>query len=320
MPDAVPYKVLVLGAGASFAYGFPLGSELRRRILDMHRGTAQRAGIVRQRSEERDLRALIEFQESFRHSQIYSIDAFLGRQPKFSEIGKKCIAAILLECESSDALFSEDPEKDHWYQYLFNHFAQRDWDDLTFDDIAIVTFNYDRSLEHFLYVTLQSAYGKRANDAANKLKSLRIVHVYGSLCDQLPGSDKYLKADGNFDIDKVEAAAAGLVVIPEGRIDSPTLVRAREWLTAAHGICFLGFGFDELNVERLAENEACAMWKLLPGGHTPRNIVGTCLGMTKREITAAFGALAHKQLYEAGEWRFQSTTCTQLLRETLFLR
>jgi hypothetical protein len=314
------YKVLILGAGASHAYGFPLGGDLRQRILNLPIAVAKKAGIVRERTEKSDIGALTEFQVAFRHSQMYSIDAFLGRRREFAEIGKKCIAAILLECEGSDALFSEGSDRDHWYQYLFNQFAQRDWDELTFNDIAIVSFNYDRSLEHFLYVALQSTYGKCAEDAAKKLKLLRIVHVYGSLCDEMPGSDKYLRYDGQIDMDKVEAAAKGLVVIPEGRIDSPTLIEARKWLEDAKAICFLGFGFDPMNVERLSENEACAMWKLLPTGHTARNIVGTCFGMTKREISAAFGMLTYKSLHEAGEWRFLSTTCTQLLRETLFLK
>lgn len=316
----VPLRVLVLGAGASLAYGFPLGRDLRQRILGISTSSAKQAGIIRERTEEQDIRKLSEFRSAFRHSQMYSIDAFLGRRPEFSEIGKKCIAAILLECEGSHALFSEGAEKDHWYQYLFNQFAQRDWDDLTFDDIAIVSFNYDRSLEHFLYVALQSTYGKCPNEAAKKLKTLRIVHVYGSLCAELPGSDAYLQSDGKIDIDKVGAAAKGLVVIPEGRIDSPTLLQARRWLEAARSICFLGFGFDPMNVERLAENEACSLWKQRPTGHTMRRIVGTCLGMTKSEISAAYAKLTQKNFAEAGEGRFLDANCTQLLRETLFLR
>jgi hypothetical protein len=312
-------KTLVLGAGASYAYGFPLGSKLRQRILTLPDSTAKKAGIIRERTEKRDRRNFAHFQTNFLHSQMYSIDAFLGRRPEFGEIGKKFIAAILLQCENSDLLFREEPERDHWYQYLFNQLAQREWDDLTFDDLSVVTFNYDRSLEHFLYVTLQSTYGKSTHDVSEKLKTLRIIHVYGSLCDALPGAPGYLHYDGELDIDKVEAAAEGLLVIPEGRIDSPTLVQARKALSEADSICFLGFGFDAANVERLAEDDACAMWQLRPNGHTQRNIVGTCMGMTQREIARAFGELADKPLKEAGDWRFQDANCTKLLRETLFL-
>jgi hypothetical protein len=235
------------------------------------------------------------------------------------EIGKKCIASILFECEDSRALFDENGEKDHWYQYLFNQLAKSDWDDLTFSDISIINFNYDRSLEHFLYLAIQSAYGKSADDVKKKLESLRMIHVYGSLCKELPGPNDYLDYDGKIDAEKVNAGTKGLVVIPEGRIDSPTLINAREWLEAARSICFLGFGFDALNVERLAENEACKRWKLFPTGHTPRNIVGTCLGMTGAEISVAVAKLTHESLTLTGQERFRSINCTQLLRETLFL-
>jgi len=314
------YKALVLGAGASLAYNYPLGSDLRQRILRLDESTAREAGIIRQSNEKDDTLELTSFQLAFKRSQMYSIDAFLGRRPDFVEVGKLCIAAILLKCENSKVLFAERNDKDHWYQFLLNHFAKRDWEELTFDDIAIISFNYDRSLQTFLFVTLQDVYKKSGRDIAKKLKSLRIVHVYGSLCSPLPGSSGYLEYDGKVDIDKVDTAAKGLIVIPEGRVDGDSLKQAREWLAAAQGICFLGFGFDETNVERLAENDACVMWKQMPTGRTPRNIVGTCLGMTQREIAAAFSRLTQSSLDEAGDRRFQQTNCTQLLRETLFLR
>lgn len=313
------YKVLVLGAGASFAYGFPLGKDLRQRILSIGVQTAKASGLVRERSEQKDIRELVKFQESFRSSQLYSIDAFLARQPIFSEIGKKCIALVLLMCEGSKQLFSEEEGKDHWYQYLFNRLAQHDWDELTFDGIAVVTFNYDRSLEHFLYVALQSAYGKSAHEAAKKLKSLRIVHVYGALCEHMPGHPSYLNCDGNYDREKVEAAAAGLVVIPEGRVDSETLVRAREWLAGARSICFLGFGFDDMNVDRLAEGGACDYFRQFSTGSTARRIVGTCKGMKWLEISSAYARLT-KQSLGKGDQLFHDQNCTETLRETLFLR
>ncbi|WP_299341713.1 hypothetical protein [uncultured Pseudoxanthomonas sp.] len=313
-------KVLVLGAGASVAYGYPLGSRLRQEILNLSQHDAMVAGIVRERYETLDIRELVKFQETFKHSQLYSIDAFLAKRKEFSEIGKKCIARVLLRCEGSKPLFLESSDKDHWYQYAFNQIAQREWDELTFDDLAIVTFNYDRSLEHFLYVALQSTYGKSAYEVSAKLKTLRIVHVYGALCEALPGDDGYLSYDGKIDADKIAAAASGLVVIPEGRSDSPTIVRAREWLGSARSICFLGFGFDSLNVERLSMDESCLRWKQTNQGRIIRGIYGTCIGMTKAEINAAVSSLSGASASELGDHAFQPVNCTQMLRETLFFR
>ncbi len=311
-------KVLVLGAGASLDYGYPTGSDLRQQILDLHTSAAQRAGIVRQRYEQRDIRSLVKFQESFRTSQIYSIDAFLGRRPEFAEMGKWCIAAVLLECEDGEKLFTEKDKEDHWYQYLFNRMATKDWDELTFEDLAVVNFNYDRSLEHFLYVALQSAYGKTTDEVAEKLKSLRIVHVYGALSTELPNSPNYLRYDGKVDMEKVEAAAKELIVIPEGRIDSPTLKQARAWLSDAQDIAFLGFGFDSTNVERLAEGGACGVAIKRETGNAVRYICGTRIGVFDSEMDAAFQALTQQPHQHQEVRNFQKENCTNTLRTTRF--
>jgi hypothetical protein len=313
------FKVLVLGAGASLAYGFPTGGELRQLILNFSEDSADNAGIITNAHGLIDPRAFEEFKTAFRKSQITSIDAFLGRRPQFSEIGKKCIAAILLRCERANALFSEAPEKDHWYQYLFNHFAKRDWEELTFDDIAIISFNYDRSLEHFLHVALQNAYGKNAQEASLKLKSLRIVHVYGSLSDELPDSPSYLGYDGKIDADKVNMAAKGLNVIPEGRSDSPALVKARGWLADANAIGFLGFGFDSTNVERLAEDGVCQVAITRMHGSIVRHICGSRIGMYDAEMKRAFMALIREPIFASEVDNFMDLNCTKTLRSTLFL-
>ena len=320
MPNA-PYKVLVLGAGASYAYGYPLGGEIRQAILRLSEDDAKQAGIIHPRSSYVDRRNFLDFQNAFNHSQMYSIDAFLGRRRTYADIGKKCIATVLLAAENADSLFLEDAKRDHWYQYFFNQIARKEWDELTFDDIAIVSFNYDRSLEHFLYVALQSTYRKSAEQVASKLQSIRLIHVYGALCNELPLSEEYIRYDGEFDARKVDEAAKGLIVIPEGRTDSDTLVTAREWLSGASSICFLGFGFDPINVERLAENSACRRLRPPPQiGLTIRDVYGTYLGMTKAEAASAYNSLTGGSFSEADGSRFISTTCTQLLRETLFLK
>lgn len=122
---------LVLGAGASFAYGYPLGSGLRGEILSLlgHelRDLTKNSGLTDSRSwpipESDPLRTFI---EAFRNSQMYSVDAFLARRPEFSDIGKKAIAALLIAKESRHRLLGNDSE-DHWYQYLFNQIASESW-------------------------------------------------------------------------------------------------------------------------------------------------------------------------------------------------
>ncbi len=77
--------VLVLGAGASQPYGFPLGSELRIDILRLADSRALRAGYegaaegaalaIRANLNLHPL--FTEFVSAFKNSGFYSIDAFL---------------------------------------------------------------------------------------------------------------------------------------------------------------------------------------------------------------------------------------------------
>lgn len=316
-------KVLVLGAGASMAYGYPSGWGLRQRILDLDPMTASESGIVDEwRAQSPDNR-LTQFQKAFRESSFYSIDAFLARRTEFAEIGKQCIAHVLLSCERRGMLFSEEKDKDHWYQYFINQYLKVDWDDLDFSNISFVTFNYDRSLEHFLLWTLQAAYGKHQAQVIEKLKTLNIVHVYGTIGASYPNDSGTYRSYDQSIVDSYwnNIAAGSIHVIPEGReSNAAEFERARNLLEKADRICFLGFGFDAINVERLTEGEACGIWKFKPSGHTARGITGTCLGLTNAESQEAWRKLTYQEKsYGPRDSRLQPHTCTQHLRETLFL-
>ena len=311
-------KVLVLGAGASIAYGYPSGRQLRAEILGISDRVAQSYGLLRRMNAQTGRSDFTDFRDAFEASMMYSIDAFLARRKEFAEIGKKCIAYALLKHENPKLLFREQSDTDNWYQYLFNHIASKDWEELSFNDLAIVTFNYDRSLQHFLIKALKSAYDKTTTEVEEKIKTLKIVHVYGSLSDKWPSDLDYFPYDGEVDYQTIDIASRNLQVIPESRIDSPTLNVARKWLSDADSICFLGFGFDPLNVERLAEGDACSLRKQRPQGRITRTVVGTCKGMTTAEISSAYATLTGASLVR-GNGFFHDTGCTQALRETGFL-
>ncbi|QDS15772.1 hypothetical protein [Xanthomonas arboricola] len=313
-------RVLVLGAGASLAYGYPLGWELKRLILSLNIKEAMRAGIIDKDRAEDEIK-LSEFQKTFKHSQLYSIDAFLALRPEYAEIGKLCIAHTLLLKENIGNLLDYENITDNWYQYVFNKFATVPWENLTFENLSIVTFNYDRSLEQFFIIALQAAYGRTLEEVKVKFRSMRIVHIYGTLDSTLPGEEGYLEYNGQVYRDKLHMAASGIIVIPEGRINSPTLQAARDLLRFADTICFLGFGFDSVNVDRLAHEDACVAWCQRPSGWTSRRIVGTCYGMKKLEIESAYKKLSTSKVKPSISLQsetFEPTNCTDLLRETLF--
>lgn len=121
---------LVLGAGASAWLEFPLGSTLRSRILDLvdHERFSFAVNSGLYSFGEHELKIFI---NEFKKSQMNSIDSFLARRREYTEIGKAAIAAILLEAESQNDLFSHE-SKDNWYRYLLNRLSSETWDELDF--------------------------------------------------------------------------------------------------------------------------------------------------------------------------------------------
>lgn len=317
-----PQKItLLLGAGASHSMGYPVGEGLRRKILDLGIVDRQPFAIPAGLYQEEGL--LNRLLDSFRRSQMASIDAFLARRPEFSEIGKRAIAAILLEIEDENKLINAE-NRDHWYRYFFNKFASESWEHLSFANISVVTFNYDRSFEKFLHVAIKESYGKNDAEAAEKLKTLKVVHVYGSLGSPVPGDKDYLPYGGAVTAQKVKIAADSLRVIPEGRDDDDALTAARAMLIEADRIAFMGFGFDETNVARLHAQETCKRKQKHPDLIIKnRKIVATCMGFTSAESMKAFRLIGQEldsyHIPSSDPPGFYSSNCLDFLRETLIL-
>lgn len=271
--------VLVLGAGASAGYGFPVGEGLKRLILRMNPGSREVSGIF-------DAARLREFIRCFDESQRDSIDAFLAHRGEFSDIGKKAISYVLLGYEQGIPRAREIGEKrvlDDWYRLFFNRITKVAWDDLDFSLISIVNFNYDRSLECYLISALKAAYGKSDDEVLRKMQSLEIIHVYGSLGGRLihSGMD-FLTYSVGVSPQSVDIAARSLRVIPEQRSnDDPVLLRAQEFLSNADSICFLGFSFDQVNLSRLRAANTCA------SNSRKKNIYASCFGLTAVEAADA---------------------------------
>lgn len=305
---------LVLGAGASCNYGYPTGFQLRQGILAL-----QKTGGVEQNAANMSvsIEDLTKFITEFRLSQRYSIDAFLGRRMEFEAVGKAAIAHVLLRCEAEHASsLLDDTLNDHWYQYLVNVLTIDEWDDLDLSWICIITFNYDRSLEQFLQLALESIYAKSPGEVRKKLQTLRIIHVYGDLgsiwSDE--GGYEYGERQSPFS-GRIQTGAKRLRIIAEGRNDERHLVECRDLLSAAERICFLGFGFDSVNLQRLGAPNVFQAHSTLA-----KQIDATALGLTTNEQRQAAARLVGLGAFNNGvASRFRSSKCKELLRQSLVL-
>src|SRR5258708_38955318 len=88
------------------------------------------------------------------------------------------MAIALIQCENEPHLFKRDGKS--WYEYLFNQLNTQ-FEDFGRNQLKILTFNYDRSLEHFLFTALKNASGTSVGDCAGKLKTMQIIHLHGDL-------------------------------------------------------------------------------------------------------------------------------------------
>lgn len=246
--------VFVLGAGASMPFGFPSGAMLHDSIClatagdtntDLKLSFENKFNIGKQETRS--------FGDAFQRSNIGTVDEFLGRNPHFMEIGKLAIAYYLCGYENPDTVRRLNND-DNWYSALWKVLTDGidTADGLAHNQVKFISFNYDRSLEFFLHDSTKNTFGVTDAQAFKSWTKIDISHIYGLLGEfnyiQHGNARQYLSDQSAASL---RAAASSIAIMPEARNDGEQFQDARNWLNAAERICFLGFGFDALNVSRL---------------------------------------------------------------------
>jgi hypothetical protein len=300
--------VFVVGAGGSIPYGFPSGQSLTREIVSSLTVNMVHTPLGKLLLECGEKEASLDrFGRALMLSGQVSIDAFLERRGEFADLGKLVIAAAIGPKEN-EGLFLSAPDDANWYRYLFNRLSENLKRGDAMERLDIVTFNYDRSLEHFLYTAFQHSFGK--DDAATRslLSKLRVIHVHGML-GELPlfaRAGRSPRAYGLSRPEAIVAAAQSIRIVHEAAESDAEFVEARRVLGLAQRICFLGFGYGRDNVQRLL-----GPWI---DNSTPPAIVGTNFGLTKAESNEAESLLQGKVEFLGGSYN-----CLSFLRERVNL-
>lgn len=268
--------VFVLGAGASAHLAYPLGDELREQIIE---GLSSPGSPRFRELSELDFtnKEITSFVNDFRYSGVMSIDAFLEHRRKFLNVGKCAIAQALIPRENLGALFPSKRTKmaENWYQYIYR-FMNTGFDDFHENKISFITFNYDRSLEHFLFTALSNTYGKNEVETAGKLMPIKILHIHGFL-DYLPWqSPEGREYHSKYTLAGLNAAAAKIKIIHE-TCEDKVLKEANDLLLKAKRIYFLGFGYDYKNMDKLGLDEPNPLLNVLQGA---------AVGMEKAQLYA----------------------------------
>jgi len=284
--------VLVLGAGASAPYGFPTGDALIRGVRDLEGSPemGKRCGGLLEYIDHlvsdgaSSWSGLGGWMKGL-NAELYkarpsSIDEFLERRPDLADAGKLAISVLLLRAEEkSGAYLWDDLTGGHWYDYLK---ARMSGPPQSFEknQVRIITFNYERSLEHYLCESLRSYYRTDLTEEeyCEIISQIPFVHVYGSLgplpwqatAASLP--EENAVPYGAHDYPYILRASQNIKILHEG-VAEDTVQEfgiAQEWLQWADRILFLGFGFHPDNVKRLALGQTL---------HNKNGTTATCKGL-----------------------------------------
>lgn len=271
--------VFILGAGASRPYGYPVGSELRKKIC-----IKLKADFLDNEIDKNEV-YITEFMNAFARSNVYSIDKFLANNPRYEYIGKKAIVYYILESEvNSNLPYQLNNSKFDWFSELYNIMTNEmlgadSYNQFLNNKVSFITFNYDRMLEEFLFDSLRSNYKHiHFNKISEIIRKISILHVYGKI-DKLrwEGSTEstlYKNVDYK-NSEVLDNYIENIKVIYDERNEDTVFKKAKNILEKAERIFFLGFGYAKENLQILG------IPSLLNRDH---RIFGSALGLTQNEI------------------------------------
>ena len=198
--------------------------------------------------------------------QAISIDNFIDShagEDKIALCGKLAIARAILTAESKSSLtidrsniynkldFSKNANT--WFNGLFQLLTENcRIDDLParLKSISVVTFNYDRCFEQFLFHALQNYYAISPTDAASVLTNLEIHHPYG-MVGKLPwmGYAEGIEFGADPQASELMSISSQLRTFTEGTDPSVSDIDAiRLTIAEARRLAFLGFAYHRLNM------------------------------------------------------------------------
>jgi hypothetical protein len=308
--------VLVLGAGASKEVHLPLGAELTKEIAnalalrDDERGDGHVAHLrIRQalsqlvqvpQGQPEDMNTLMQACHAINKAMPLSrsIDNFIDCHRANRQIalcGKLAIASCILEAESRSTLMVDrsniyntiqfDGLEKSWFTAFFNLLTdQCDKNEVeaNFRKVSIISFNYDRCIEHFLHSALQRLYGESAEWATKVMKALDIYHPYGKV-----GALPLMEPSGTIEYGAIPNGAQllnlsrQLLTFTEGTDARKSDIECiRRDIAEAERIAFLGFAFHPLNLDLLFDGR--------PGinVHHSRAIYATAYGISEANAEA----------------------------------
>jgi hypothetical protein len=290
---------IILGAGSSAEYGFPVGSDLLAKIKAGVRyrfshysgkieGDTDLLETLRRLYPPDAVNAYTTAGNKLAEviSSFISIDEALhwyANDPALVEIGKLSIAHYILSAEAKSGIGKIDPQNGNptidsaentWISHFLSiamsagqHEAAAD----IFKNVTVVNFNYDRSVEHYLYIALQQKAGLTEPDARSAISNLSIVRPYGSLGklnwqDAARGIPYGSVPTGRAKLDEIAKAIRTYTEQHKADIEEEVATALGE----ARLLLFFGFGYHPQNMKLLKTNKI---------SQKPATVLGTVLAI-----------------------------------------
>lgn len=271
--------VFIIGAGASKEVGFPLGQELRGIIskkLDLRfddwgekpvgAGDLSIFSALRQQYQNQ-INDYLHVCWQIRDGIVLSdsIDDFIDvhqHDERVAICGKLAIARAIFESERTSKLFYERKHTDDtidfqsidntWYSKFYRLLAKQVPKtnlEQIFEQVTVVNFNYDRSLEHFLVHALAANYRIMIEEARNLVQKLKIYRPYGAVGSYFGG----VFVDYGFKgLRPVIDVVNSLKTYTEQIEEEDGLKSMQEEIQAAEVLVFLGMAYHPNNMKLLS--------------------------------------------------------------------
>lgn len=262
--------VLILGAGSSVPYGYPTMNKLRSDIIDNFRNYYTKLYLqdYDEYQRENELGALHQFVDRFEGS-TGMIDEFLSldQNQDVVDLGKLAIVCSLSEFEKKSefrekAIDTNSDWYSSFYLQLYRNLPRGDQYKFWQYDFSVITFNYDRSFEYFIYDSLTKAFKGKTEKIIEGLNKIKVIHVYGRMAKfiwQAQTSNENVSVSIPYreiiSSERHERCALNIDIMYNSRLNNPRMEMIREIISNAKRLLFVGFGFDKFNLETIGITE-----------------------------------------------------------------
>ena len=301
----------IVGAGASREAGLPTGHKLKETIADLldmrfdfseqisgddYICDALRIYVSQPEIQEKDINPYLHAARRIRDAmpQAISIDSFIDTHngdKKIELCGKLAIVRSILDAERNSKLYIDPSNSNNrlnfsalektWYasfMKLLSENCTKENLPKRLKSVALIVFNYDRCIEHFLYNSLQNYYGLKPHEAEKLVNEIEIYHPYGVVGNLPWQGDQSVPFGAEPDAQILLTLAHQIKTFTEGTDpESSNIAAIHDRVSRANPIVFLGFAYHKLNMELL--------W---PKGRIfnttePRSCFGTAMGISEHD-------------------------------------